>query len=143
MIQVLVICTGNSCRSQMAESYINHFSQGKVLAKSAGTHPELVNKFAIRVMEEIGIDMMHSQSNHVDDYARDQFDYVITVCDNAKENCPYIPATIKNIHQAFVDPAKATGSDIEQLTVYRSVRDEIGAYVKEFLQHILTNQEEE
>ena len=127
----------------MAESFLNHYGKGFLLAKSAGTHPELVNNFAIRVMEEMGIDMMHNRSNHVDEFASESFDYVITVCDNAKENCPYIPATIKNIHQAFTDPAKAIGSESEQLIVYRRVRDEINEYTKEFVRKIISGSEEE
>ena len=142
-ITVLVVCTGNSCRSQIAESYLNHLGGNQITAKSAGTHPELVNNYAIRVMEEIGIDMLLNRSNHVDEYAQESFDYVITVCDNAKENCPFIPATIENIHQPFLDPAKATGTESEQLIIYRQVRDEIEAYIKSFIKRILVHSEEE
>ena len=125
----------------MAEAWIRHYGNNAFSVKSAGTHPEGVNNLAIRVMEEVGIDIFHYTSNHVDEYANEVFDYVITVCNNAKEACPYIPANKKNIHHSFKDPAKATGAIIEQLVVYRQVRDEIKEFSQEFVSQLLDEEE--
>ena len=126
----------------MAEAWLNHFGGDKIMVKSAGTRPEGVNHFAIRVLEEVGIDIFHHTSNHVDEYADDRFDYVITVCNNAKEACPFIPAKVENIHHSFTDPANATGTVTEQLEVYRTVRDEIKVFSENFVSKLFNDEEE-
>ena len=138
MTKVLILCTGNSCRSQMAEGWLKYFSQNSIVY-SAGTHPEGVNKHAIHVMKAAGIDISNNTSNNVNDYIDIDLDYVITVCDNAKERCPYFPTTAKEQHHSFEDPANATGTDVEQLLVYRQVRDQIKDYMKEFAENNLNN----
>ena len=133
MRKVLILCTGNSCRSQMAEGLLSSFS-ADTKVYSAGTKPEKVNPFAIKAMDQIGIDISENDSNHVDEYTDIDFDYVFTVCDNAKENCPvHLKFTKKKIHQSFFDPAKATGSDDEKILVYVKVRNEIKFFLKEFI----------
>ncbi len=109
--KILVLCTGNSCRSQIAHGYLNFFGKDKVEVFSAGVETHGVNPNAIATMREEGIDISHHTSNHVDEYKDIDFDYVITVCDNAKERCPYFPARIKLVHHNFPDPAKAKGTD--------------------------------
>lgn len=101
---------------------------------SAGIETHGVNPKAITVMKEDGIDISHHTSNHVDEYANQKFDYVITVCDNAKENCPYFPATVKNLHHNFPDPAKAKGSEGEIMNEFRRVRNMIKAYSRKFIE---------
>ena len=134
MKNILVLCTGNSCRSQMAEGYLRHFAKGKAEIYSAGIETHGVNPNAIQVMQEDGIDISKHTSNHVDEYINIPFDYIITVCDNAKENCPYFPSTAKKIHQNFPDPADATGTKEEILNVYRNVRNMLKEYFQEFIQ---------
>jgi arsenate reductase len=138
MNKVLILCTGNSCRSQMAEGWLKHFSPDTQVY-SAGTHPEGVNKHAIHVMKVAGIDISNHTSNNVNEYINIDLDYVITVCDNAKERCPYFPTTAKKQHHSFEDPANATGTDVEQLLVYRQVRDQIKDYMKAFADNNLNN----
>jgi len=131
MNKVLILCTGNSCRSQMAEGLIaNAFPKMEVY--SAGTKPEKVNSFAVKAMAEMGIDISNNVSNHADEYAHIDFDYVFTVCDNAKEICPIYPKAKQLIHHSFSDPADATGTEQEQLKVYVAVRDELATYFKSF-----------
>ena len=133
MSKILVLCTGNSCRSQMAHGYLFKFLTDYQIY-SAGTKPEPVNKFAVKVMKEENIDISKNTSNHITDYEKINFDYVFTVCDNAKENCPvHLKFTKKKIHQSFFDPAKATGSDDEKILVYVKVRNEIKLFLKEFI----------
>ena len=129
--KVLVLCTGNSCRSQMAEGLLSYFSTNTNVY-SAGTMPEKVNPFAIKVMDEMGIDISNYISNHVDEYAHIDFDYVFTVCDNAKEICPIYPKAKQLIHHSFTDPADATGTEQEQLKVYVGVRNELATYFTSF-----------
>ena len=131
MRKVLILCTGNSCRSQMAEALLSSFSPDTKVY-SAGTKPEKVNPFAIRVMDQIGIDISQNNSNHVDEYTDFDFDYVFTVCDNAKEICPVYTRAKQMIHRSFVDPADAKGTDSEQLAVYVEVRDQLSEYFKDF-----------
>ena len=133
MKKVLVLCTGNSCRSQMAEGILSSFSS-KMAVYSAGTKPESVNPFAIKVMAEIGIDISQNTSNHVEEYLNIDFDYVFTVCDNAKEICPFYPKAKKMIHHSFLDPADAKGSYQEQLLVYVKVRNQLRDYFKDFFE---------
>jgi arsenate reductase (thioredoxin) len=111
MKRVLVLCTGNSCRSQMAEGYLKHFAKDKAEVFSAGVETHGVNPRAIQIMKEHGIDISNHTSNNVNEYKDVPFDSVITVCDNAKERCPYFPANAKKFHYNFPDPAKATGSE--------------------------------
>ena len=138
MKKVLILCTGNSCRSQMAEGLLASFSSN-TKGYSAGTKPEKVNPFAIKAMAEIGIDISKNTSNHVDEYIAVDFDYVFTVCDNAKEICPIYPKAKQMIHKSFMDPANARGTEKEQLKVYIQIRDQISDYFKAFAKNILAN----
>jgi len=135
--KILVLCTGNSCRSQIAHGYLDHFGGDKVEVRSAGIETHGVNKRAIAIMNEDGIDISHHTSNHIDEYQNESFDYVITVCDNAKENCPYFPATVKTLHHNFPDPAKATGSEEDIVKQFRNVREMIKDYTQQFIKSIL------
>jgi arsenate reductase len=125
MLKVLFLCTENACRSQMAEGIMNHDLAGLVQARSAGVRPSRVNPRAIQVMSELGIDISHHRSKAVDDVAGDQFDLVITVCDNASQQCPMFPGNTEIMHISFPDPAQATGSEEEILAVFRRVRDDL------------------
>ncbi|MCC7158630.1 MAG: arsenate reductase ArsC [Ignavibacteria bacterium] len=124
--KILVLCTGNSCRSQMAEGFLKSFDS-ELDVYSAGTRPEKeVNPYAVEVMKETGIDISAQFPQNVNEFTGDSFDYVITVCDNAKEVCPVFTGEVKNrLHIGFDDPADASGSKEEILKVYRRVRDEI------------------
>lgn len=135
MKKILVLCTGNSCRSQMAEGYLRHFAHGRARVYSAGIETHGVNRKAIAVMQEDGIDISGHRSNNVDEYRNIDFDYVITVCDNAKEQCPVFPSTAKKFHHNFPDPAKAQGSEAEIMNEFRRVRDQIKAYCREFVRN--------
>jgi arsenate reductase (thioredoxin) len=139
MKNILVLCTGNSCRSQIAEGYLRHFAGGKANIYSAGIETHGVNPKAIAVMAEDGIDISHHTSNNVDEYFDIPFDYIITVCDNANENCPYFPSSAKKIHYNFPDPAKTKGSQEEIMNEFRRVRDMIKAYSKDFADQYLQN----
>ena len=132
-MKILVLCTGNSCRSQMAAAFLKSFD-AKLEVYSAGTEPaERVNPHAIQVMAEIGIDISKNQTHHVDEYLNHNYDYVITVCDHARETCPVFLGNVnKRLHIGFDDPADATGSDAEILAVYRRVRDEIQVAFRQF-----------
>src|SRR6184192_3332267 len=112
--KVLFLCTGNSCRSQMAEGLLRHLAGDRFEVASAGTHPQGLNPGAVAVMQEIGIDIAHQQSKSVDHFAREHFDYVITVCDRAKESCPIFPAQSSVLHWSFDDPASAAGTPEER-----------------------------
>jgi arsenate reductase (thioredoxin) len=132
MKNVLILCTGNSCRSQIAEGYLKEFSNGKANIYSAGVETHGVNPRAIETMKEDGIDISGHTSNHVDEYKDIQFDYVLTVCDNAKERCPVFPTTATKLHRNFPDPAKATGTEEEIKAQFRTVRDMIRSWTQEF-----------
>jgi len=134
MKKILVLCTGNSCRSQIAEGYLKHFAGDKAEVYSAGVETHGVNPRAIQTMKEDGIDISKHTSNNVNEYRDIDFDYVITVCDNAKENCPYFPTTAQRFHFNFPDPAKATGTPEEIMNEFRRVRDMIKDYSKEFIE---------
>jgi len=125
MLKVLFLCTENACRSQMAEGLVNHDLVGQVRAFSAGVRPSKVNPKAIQVMAELGIDISRHRSKSVDDLAGEQFDLVITVCDHAAEHCPLFPGSTEIMHVGFPDPARATGTSAEILTVFRRVRDQM------------------
>jgi arsenate reductase len=138
MKNILVLCTGNSCRSQIAEGYLRHFANNKANIYSAGIETHGVNPKAIQVMAEDGIDISKHTSNNIDEYMDIPFDFVITVCDNAKENCPYFPTKAQRFHQNFPDPAKATGDLNEVMNEFRSVRDMIKAYSESFVNEHLS-----
>ena len=129
---VLILCTGNSARSQMAEGLLRHDAGDRFDVSSAGTHPSRVRPEAIAVMREIGIDISGHRSKSVDEFASRNFDYVLTVCDQAKESCPIYPGHGNRLHHSFDDPAAAGGSDEDKLAAFRRVRDEIRAYLREF-----------
>lgn len=131
MKKILVLCTGNSARSQLAQGYLQYFAGHRAEVYSAGVNPKGVNPVAIQVMAEDGIDISHHTSNHADEYTGIPFDYVITVCDNAREQCPYFPSAGQMIHQSFSDPGHTPGEDLE--TSFRRVRDEIKEYSREFI----------
>lgn len=137
MTKILVLCTGNSCRSQIAQGYLHYFAGDKAMVYSAGIETHGVNPKAIAVMKEDGIDISHHTSDNVTEYKDIVFDYVITVCDNAKENCPYFPAKTKNIHHNFPDPAKVTGTEEEILQEFRKVRQLIKNYSEQFVKENL------
>jgi arsenate reductase len=125
MMKVLFLCTENSCRSQMAEGLVNYDLAGLVQARSAGIRPSRVNPRAIQVMGELGIDISHHCSKSVDDLGGEQFDLVITVCDQASQQCPMFPGNTEILHISFPDPATATGSEEEILGEFRQVRDDL------------------
>jgi len=124
--RVLVLCTGNSCRSQMAEGWINHLLGDQWEARSAGTAPAArVHPLAVHAMAEVGVDISGGKPEHVDGYLDQPWDLVVTVCDSAKETCPVFPRPVERIHVSFSDPAAASGTDEEKMAVFRRVRDEI------------------
>ena len=131
---VLVLCTGNSCRSQLLHGYLKQELGNRAAVYSAGVEVHGLNPRAVRVMAEDGIDISHHTSNHVDEYAHVPFDYVLTVCDHANEVCPVFPSTAKKLHHNFPDPAKATGSEEEIVEQFRVVRDQVKAYAHDFVQ---------
>ncbi len=133
MKKVLVLCTGNSCRSQIAEGYLRHFAGDKAQIYSAGVETHGVNPRAIATMREDGIDISKHTSNNIDEYFDIEFDFVITVCDNAKERCPFFPTKAKKFHQNFPDPAKSTGTEEEILEQFRQVRQMIKNYSQQFV----------
>lgn len=133
MKKILVLCTGNSCRSQLAEGYLRHFAGDRADVYSAGVETHGVNPRAIATMQRDGLDISAHTSNHVDKYQNIDFDYIITVCDHAKERCPYFPGTAQRFHYNFPDPAKATGTEAEIDAEFDRVRDLIKAYTREFI----------
>jgi arsenate reductase len=139
MTNILVLCTGNSCRSQIAEGYLRYFAGNKAKIFSAGVETHGVNPRAISTMKEDGIDISNHTSNNIDEYRNIDFDFVITVCDNAKERCPYFPTKAKKFHYNFPDPAKAKGTDEEIKAEFGRVRQLIKDYCKEFVTENLTN----
>ena len=132
-MNILILCTGNSCRSQMAEGYFKHFAGADATIYSAGVETHGVNPRAIKVMQEDGIDISEHTSNNVEEYREILFDHVITVCDNAKEKCPYFPGAVKQYHQSFPDPAGATGNEEEIMNEFRRVRNMIREYARTFV----------
>jgi arsenate reductase len=131
--KILVLCTGNSCRSQIAEGYLRRFAGNKAEVYSAGVETHGVNPKAIQVMKEDGIDISAHTSNNVNEYRDIDFDFVITVCDNASERCPFFPSMAKKFHYNFPDPAKAKGTEVEVMKQFREVRDMIKNYSKNFV----------
>lgn len=134
--KILVLCTGNSCRSQIAEGYLRYFLGNKAEIYSAGIETHGVNPRAIETMKEDGIDISNHTSNHVDEYQNIDFDIVLTVCDNAKESCPIFPTKAQKLHQNFPDPAKATGNEEEIRQEFRAVRQTIKEYCDSFAKNI-------
>lgn len=133
--RVLVLCTGNSCRSQMAEALFAELGRGQWKSASAGSAPSgYVHPLAIRVMADRGIDISHGRSKSIGDFEGQTFDLVVTVCDNAYESCPYFPGAREQLHWPFDDPAEATGSEAEQLPVFVRVRDEIEQQIAAWLE---------
>lgn len=131
---ILVLCTGNSCRSQIAHGYLQKFTSNRAHVYSAGVETHGVNPKAIATMAEDGIDISHHTSNHVDEYNQIDFDFVITVCDNAKEKCPWFPSNAQKFHYNFPDPAKFTGSEEEVKAEFARVRDMIKNYCQNWVQ---------
>src|SRR4030042_5509008 len=131
--KVIFLCTGNSARSQMAEGLMNHLSHEEWKVQSAGIFPSYVHPLAIRVMEEIGIDISQQTSKSMDQFANDKFDFVITLCDHAAQFCPTFGGQGKRLHWPFEDPAGATGTTEERLVVFRRIRDGIKTKIEEFL----------
>jgi len=137
MKKILVLCTGNSCRSQIAHGYLQQIAGERAEVFSAGVETHGVNPKAIATMKEDGIDISHHTSNNILEYQGQDFDYVITVCDNAKERCPFFPSKATKFHYNFPDPAKATGTEEEIRMEFARVRDMIKTYCREFLdQHL-------
>ncbi|HSP69917.1 MAG TPA: arsenate reductase ArsC [Bryobacteraceae bacterium] len=130
--RVLILCTGNSARSQMAEGLLRHDAGERFEVFSAGTHPTRVRPEAIAVMRELGIDISAHRSKSVDEFVGQPFDYVLTVCDHARENCPVFPGKTVTIHRNFEDPAALEGSEEQRLALFRRVRDEIRRYLRQF-----------
>lgn len=130
---ILVLCTGNSCRSQMAEAYIRHFGKNKVNVYSAGIKVRPINPMTVAVMKEDGIDISNQTSNTIEDYWDNQFDVVLTVCDNAANTCPYFPGKVQRIHRSFFDPTVVQGTPEQVMSEFRKVRNEIKAFSEEFV----------
>jgi arsenate reductase len=133
-MKILFLCTGNSCRSQMAEGFLKNYRKDWYV-ESAGISPKGLNPLAVKVMKEINIDISKQESKGVEDFVKTSFDYVITVCDNAKESCPIFPGKTKLIHWNLTDPAEAEGTPEEKLFVFRQVRDEIKEKILESIEN--------
>ena len=131
--RILVICTGNRARSQMAHGWLLHLGGGHIEVRSAGTEPNGVHAVAIRVMAEVGIDISDHTSDSVDEYADEDFDLVLTVCDHARETCPVFPGAPRTLHRAFEDPDRPGMGEQELTDVFRRIRDEIGDFCRELL----------
>ncbi len=129
MNKILVLCTGNSCRSQMAEGFLKKLG---CKVKSAGLESHGVNPLTVQVMRELSVDISNHQSKKIDELKLEEFNILITVCNNAKETCPNIPHIKYKTHKSFLDPANAIGSDYDKLGVYREVRDEINFFCNQF-----------
>jgi arsenate reductase (thioredoxin) len=130
LVKVLFICTHNSARSHIAEGLMNALYGKRYRAFSAGTEPSSLNPYAVRVMQEIGIDISDHRSKSVDDFLKQDFDFVVTVSDHAKESCPFFPGGRKSMHKGFQDPASFSGTEEEKLVVFRRVRDEIRDWIE-------------
>ena len=133
-VRVLILCTGNSARSQMAEGLLRHDGGERFGVESAGTKPSSVRPEAIAAMREVGIDISAQRSKHVDEFEGQRFDYVITVCDNARESCPVFFGSAKRLHHSFEDPPPSlVGTDDERMAIFRRVRDELRSYLRNFI----------
>ncbi|WP_114902288.1 arsenate reductase ArsC [Kordia sp. SMS9] len=134
MKNILVLCTGNSCRSQMADGYLTHFTKEKATIFSAGIETHGINQKAVAIMKLDGIDISNNTSNNISEYAHIKFDYIITVCDHAQENCPFIPSkNAKRIHQNFSDPSKVKGSEAHIFNAFKKTREHIKAFCEAFV----------
>jgi arsenate reductase (thioredoxin) len=131
--RVLFLCTGNSARSQMAEALLRNIAGDRYATFSAGTAPAGLNPLAVAVMKELDIDISNQQSKRVERFIGESFDYVVTVCDRAKESCPTFPSARRLVHWTFDDPAAATGSEEDRLLFFRRVRDEIKDHLRQFV----------
>jgi arsenate reductase len=131
--RVLILCTGNSARSQMAEGLWRHLAGDRYEVFSAGTHPSQARPEAIAVMAELGIDLTDHRSKSVDEFAGQPFDLVVTVCDHARELCPIYPETTRRLHWSFADPAAVEGSEERRLAAFRNIRDQIAVKLRAFL----------
>ncbi|MCB1190872.1 MAG: arsenate reductase ArsC [Leptospiraceae bacterium] len=140
MKKILVLCTGNSCRSQIAEGWLRHFANGKFEVFSAGIETHGVNPNAIFYMKEAGIDISKHTSNHINEYMNIQFDFIITVCDHAKEHCPYIPSKAIRIHYNFSDPSKIKGNEEEMAIAFRKTIVEIKEFSEKFVKEHFNNE---
>lgn len=137
-MNILVLCTGNSCRSQMAHGYLKHFARGKANIYSAGIETHGLNPGAVAIMAEDNIDISHHTSNHVDEYQGIDWDYIITVCDHARENCPFIPSlNAQRLHHNFFDPSKVEGTEKEKHAAFEKARNEIKEYCRRFIENNL------
>ncbi|MBS1112389.1 MAG: arsenate reductase (thioredoxin) [Nitrospirae bacterium] len=136
MLKIMFLCTGNSCRSQMAEGFARELGTGIVEAHSAGLNPAGLNQRAVKVMDEIGIDISSNQSKAIDADLLETMDVIITLCDHASESCPWTPPHIRRLHWSLPDPAKATGTEEEVLREFRKVRDKIRTRTEDFLKSI-------
>lgn len=141
MINILVLCTGNSCRSQIAHGYLNYYLKDRVHVYSAGIETHGVNPRAILVMKEDGIDISSYTSNHIDEYKALEFDYIITVCDHANEKCPLFPSKAVKYHSHFLDPAKAIGNEDEILHHFREVKNQIKSFCENLSIRVLQTSE--
>lgn len=137
MKNILVLCTGNSCRSQIAHAYLQKYANGKANVYSAGVEIHGVNPKTVQTLKEDGIDISHYTSNHINEYKNINFDYVLTVCDHAKEICPYFPSGAVQLHNNFPDPSKNSGSEEEIMHEFARVRDLIKNYCIAFVQKYL------
>jgi arsenate reductase len=135
--QVLILCTHNSSRSQMAQGLLRHLAGDQMEVFSAGTEPSRVNPFAIEAMQQRGIDITYHTSKHLSEYLQNKFDYVITVCDSAAESCPVFPGKVERIHWSFPDPSAVTGSDAEHLAAFVDVRNDLEATLTNWLQTVV------
>lgn len=133
-MNILFLCTGNSCRSQMAEAFVNHLRGHEYQAFSAGVSPHGIDPRAVKAMAEAGLDISGNRSKDTSEFLEQQFDYIVTVCDNARENCPFFPGAAQRVHAGFPDPpilAASAKSEEEAMAPYRKVRDEIRAFVED------------
>ncbi|KAA1247731.1 arsenate reductase ArsC [Aquimarina sp. RZ0] len=139
MTNILVLCTGNSCRSQMAEGYLKHFAQDTATIYSAGVETHGVNPRAIAIMKEDDIDISNHTSNNLEEYLDINFDYILTVCDHAKEKCPFFPGKAERLHYNFFDPSKIDGTEEEIHAAFTKTRNEIKTYCKNFVEKTVLN----
>ena len=136
-LKVLFLCTGNSCRSQIAEGLLRRLGGGAIEVASAGTEPKPIHPDAIRCLQEIGIDISGQRSKPVEPFLGQHFDYVITVCDRARQACPIFPGAAESLHWSILDPAEAQGTEPEKQEVFRQVREELMARIQSLLPSIL------
>jgi len=138
-LKILFLCTGNACRSQMAEGFLKHYLDNEAEVQSAGIEAHGLNPRAVQVMQETGIDISNQQSQTIDDLDSHEFHYILTVCDHYRKNCPYLPGKAERLHQDFPDPAKTKGDEAEVLQAFRDCRDQIRAYVEDWANMLLSD----